>query len=306
MTNKVYIITSAKFEECYIEEWVKYHLDFGFDKIIINDNNPKDYAYDIRDILKKYIDNGKVIIERYYDSHDLPDNLSVPDGDITNIYTWLYHKYENEFDWVAKLDIDEFLEIPETNNNLKKFLYQHKFDNVLSIVLPFKLYYAKTEYNLLYTRLKNNRDRFEYHEGEHAIYTFKSIIKKSDYVLNIGLHYGSFSLDYNNEKNLILYALPNGKSCKEIELDPLFITENNVNKYTNYVNNNIYNICYINHYFWRSLEEMANHCIKFNADKYNNWHIYERYKTLYKDYPDFFEHPRDLYKIYFIDNINNI
>ena len=32
---RVYIITSAKFEECYIEEWVKYHLNMGFDKIII-------------------------------------------------------------------------------------------------------------------------------------------------------------------------------------------------------------------------------------------------------------------------------
>ena len=63
---KVYIITSAKFEECYIEEWVQYHLNIGFDKIIINDNNPKNYPYNPKDILKKYIDNGQVIVERYY------------------------------------------------------------------------------------------------------------------------------------------------------------------------------------------------------------------------------------------------
>lgn len=39
---KVYIITSVKYEECYVEEWVQYHLNMGFDKIIINDNHPRD------------------------------------------------------------------------------------------------------------------------------------------------------------------------------------------------------------------------------------------------------------------------
>lgn len=303
MTNKVYIITSAKFEECYIEEWVKYHLDFGFDKIIINDNNPKDYPYNIKDILKKYIDSGKVIVERYYDSHDTPNDLEVPDGDVSNIYTWLYHKYENEFGWVAKLDIDEFLEIPETNNNLKEFLYNHKFDNVLSIVLPFRLYFCKGEYYLHYTRLKNNRDRFEYRQcDDYETWTFKSIIKKSNYVKQIGLHYTYFSINYDNDQNLILYSLPNGESVDTIELDPTYSKENNVKKYTDYINNVISNIGHINHYFWRSMEEMANHCIKFNADKYKDWHLYARYISLYKDYPEFFEHPRDLYKIYFIDN----
>ena len=303
MTNKVYIITSAKFEECYIEEWVKYHLDFGFDKIIINDNNPKDYPYNIRDILKTYIDNGKVIVERYYDTHDLPNDLDVPDGDISNIYTWLYHKYENEFDWVAKLDIDEFLEIPETNNNLKEFLYQHKFDNALSIILPFKLYFIKQEYSYCYTRLKNNRDRFEYNQcNDHETWTFKSIIKKSNYVGSIGLHYAYFDISYNDDLNLILYCLPNGQPAETIELDPLYSKENNVKKYTNYINDKLYSIAYINHYFWRSREEMVNHCIKFNVDQYSNWHLYDRYKTLYNECPEFFSHPRDLYKIYFIDN----
>ena len=83
----VYIITSAKFEECYIEEWVQYHLNIGFDKIIINDNNPKDYPYNPTDILKKYIDNGQVIVERYYDSFEIPTNLDFPDDDIWKTLT---------------------------------------------------------------------------------------------------------------------------------------------------------------------------------------------------------------------------
>ena len=78
---KVYIITSAKFEECYIEEWVIHHLNLGFDKIIINDNNPKDYPYDVKDILKKYINNNQVIVERYYDHFNMKE-LEGPDDDL--------------------------------------------------------------------------------------------------------------------------------------------------------------------------------------------------------------------------------
>ena len=107
---KAYIITSAKFEECYIEEWVKYHLNIGFDKIIINDNNPKDYQYQLKDILKKYIDDKQVIIEKYWDEHQYNEYENI-DNIMPDIYLWLYKKYENEFDWAAKLDIDEYLVI---------------------------------------------------------------------------------------------------------------------------------------------------------------------------------------------------
>ena len=43
------------------------------------------------------------------------------DNIMPDIYLWLYKKYENEFDWVAKLDIDEYLVIKETENNIKTF-----------------------------------------------------------------------------------------------------------------------------------------------------------------------------------------
>ena len=108
---KVYIITSAKFEECYIEEWVQYNLNIGFDKIIINDNNPKDYPYQLNNILKKYIDAEQVVIERFLDTY-IRDNNEINNTEedlLTIVYTSLYNKYKDEFDWVAKLDIDEYL-----------------------------------------------------------------------------------------------------------------------------------------------------------------------------------------------------
>ena len=305
---KVYIITSARFEECYIEEWVQYHLNMGFDKIIINDNNPKDYPYNPKDILKKYIDKGQVIVERYYDYFEIPTNLDDPNDDMHNIYTWLYNKYKDEFDWVAKLDIDEFLEIPETKNNIKIFLQQDKFNNALSIIIPWKVYIVKEEYNTYYTRLKNNRDRFIYSNIACNACTYKSIAKNTKYVECIDLHYFSFySEDEINNKNLIKYMFPDGIDAQEkVKIFTDDYKWNELTDYYEYFNNMLNNTCCINHYCLRSLEEHINHLIKFDTDKYKKWYRYNEYIEQYKKHKNLFDNPRDLYKIYFIDNINNI
>lgn len=297
---KVYIITSAKYEECYIEEWVQYHLNIGFDKIIINDNNPKDYKYQLKDILKKYIDEGKVIIERYYDTHNKND---VDEQLIPNAYYWLYNKYKDEFDWFAKLDIDEYLEIPETNNDIKKFLQQDKFNNALSIILNFISYKVKDEYEEYYVRLKNNRDRFiKKSDCFHFIYDFKSIIKKSEYLCGISLHFAFFN-DHND--NLINYVFSNGDDASKVIGFDLYsdeIVNNNLrNLNKKYLDQLVYS-CHINHYCCYSIEEQVNHCIKFEANNYKKWCMHDTYINLYNEYKEMFDHPRDLYKIYFIDN----
>jgi len=307
---QVYIITSAKFEECYIEEWVKYHLNMGFDKIIINDNNPKDYKYPLTDILKKYIDEGTVIVERYYDTHQLEHH--VQETEIYKPYTWLYNKYKGEFDWCAKLDIDEYLEIPETNNDIKTFVNQTKFENSLSILIQCILYIVKEEYSYQYTRLQKNRYRYinAYNDYEHfecGYSSFKPIIRSTDLCKRISQHEAMFD---DNTSNLIKYAFVDGNDAytnfgmsnnlfTSEQIDKLFKD----NKKYFY---NLTNICTIKHYCGKSIEDQVNHCIKFEADKYNDWCLHSGYKYLLQNYKNMFDNPRDLYKIYFIDNINNI
>ena len=298
---KVYIITSARYEECYIEEWVKHNLEIGFDKIIINDNNPKDYPYNPKDILKEYIDKGQVIVERYWDDHEI-NQLMTQEKQLGTVYMYLYNKYKDEFDWFAKLDIDEFIEIPETNNDIKNFLQQDKFNNALSIILPLETQTVKDEYKIYYTRLKNNRDRFiEYSDAE---YMFKSIIKKTDNLFGIGLH-----LAYFNNKNYIPYMLPNGDDAT-IKLFIGYPIESEIyikrhKQYFKYLTS-LLDICYIKHYSDRSVEENCLKMYKFECNKFNNDTNYTWYLELKEQYPDMFKHSRDLYKLYFIDNINNI
>lgn len=308
---RAYVLTSAKFEECYIEEWVQYNLNIGFDKIIINDNNPKDYPYKLKDILKKYIDNGQVVIERFLDTY-IKDNNKTEEDLLAVVYTSLYNKYKDEFDWVAKLDVDEYLEIPETNNDIKKFLSQNKFNNALSIVIPLVTYTVKNKYKIYYDRLKSNKDRFE--KMIDVFYMSKSIIKNVNCLQYISLHYAQFTVDY---KNAIHYCLPDGtdglskffNGINDLKCGykhDFFEEQLRQKQYRAYIDNIVDNVCHINHYSDRSIEENCIKTIKFEGNTHSNSCLREWYLELKEQYPDMIDHPRDLYKIYFIDNINNI
>lgn len=282
---KVYLITSAKMEELYIEDWINYHLSLGVDKIIINDNNDDEYPYKLKDILKKYIESDKIIIEYYYKYHTLENNRR--EEELSRIYTWLYNKYKNEFDWALKIDIDEYLEIPETNNNLKKFLSLDKFKNYDSIVLSWtQKGISKNlpeESNLLYFPIPV-QERCHNIEYVNELW-FKCIIKSINEDVVISHHIPYFSenrMCLTNGKS-VQEALDN-KFCNYYEkygITSLYVNFNNALKLSKYA--------YLNHYRDITVEECYYKHIKI-FDKPNKnqqeWFKENHYKQ------------RNLYKIY--------
>lgn len=100
---KVALIAIAKCEELYIREWLDYHLDKGFDTIIVADN-------DDTLILKEFA-SERVIIEDYCGV----------EGVQPKAYKELFKKYRAEYDWIFFCDIDEFLVI-EDGRDVKSFL----------------------------------------------------------------------------------------------------------------------------------------------------------------------------------------
>ena len=284
---KVYMITSAKYEELYIEDWIEYHLANGVDKIIINDNNPKDYKYQLKDILKKYIDDGIVILEYFFESdyyneikdQDWIDEIISDDGWLGQIYYYLCNKYKSEYDWAIKIDIDEYLVIPETNNDIKKFLQQNKFNNFKEIALNWVSYgipedkrynppYCYIEYSPepVYKRFKDIV--YEKHEW------FKCIIRTSTELIPMTHHLAP----YEPEE----ICLPNGLSVKDA-------LEKNIvelaNKYWGIsslqTSKGIYVLkslptAYLAHYRYLTNEEHA-----FKNEKFNRRQSWERYRNLY-------------------------
>ena len=287
------VITSAKTEELYIEEWVKHNLKIGFDKIIINDNNDKDYPYKLNEILKEYIDNGQVIIENYYDNHKLT-NLT-QEQDMWFVYTYLYKKYKTEFDWFAKLDIDEYLMIPETFNNVKLFLSNKRFDKFDAIYVPFKCYEIKNQYRYLYERTPHIYDKFKPIKDKFCYFckwSFKSLFKGN---LDTCVDYHTINIDKN-------YCYPNGDVCtlgkyncdERIDIDKKYFIK-------------MQKIAHIDHFNSNSLEERYNKYYKMELykidDRRENENKNFKYicDELFKKHPELKDNKRDLYKIYFLN-----
>ena len=104
--DKFLVCACAKNENKYVVEWVQHYLNYGFDKIIICDNNDDD---SIENILKEYIDRGVVEI---FDCRGLSS---------FQVQFYSYFAEEGNYKWCAYFDIDEFLELP-AYKNIKEYL----------------------------------------------------------------------------------------------------------------------------------------------------------------------------------------
>lgn len=108
---KVCLICIAKKENLYISEWVDWYLNYGFDKIIICDNNDSGDER-IADVVK---DNDKVEIRETYHDIDKVQCLA---------YTTEYKRVYKDYDWILFCDVDEFLVLDQK--------YEHDIHNFLN------------------------------------------------------------------------------------------------------------------------------------------------------------------------------
>lgn len=127
---KVCVITVAKNENEWIEEWIKYHFNLGFDRIIIIDNNSEEN--------KTIYDDDRVEI--------IPERIQFGDdwGGIGGIQSQLINKAldvvrSEKFDYCACIDVDEFIELRK-HNNIKEFIYEElykKGKNIAEVLWEF-------------------------------------------------------------------------------------------------------------------------------------------------------------------------
>lgn len=110
----------AKYENKYLKEWVDYHLKLGFDQIFIYDNNNPD-GEEILPVLRDY-DKVKIVDCRGKTSYQDP------------AYTHFYKTFGKQFDWIAFIDVDEFITFSDESGirTIKEFLA--RFDEHVEIV----------------------------------------------------------------------------------------------------------------------------------------------------------------------------
>ena len=132
MKKKIALVTMAKEEDLYLQEWIDYHLKLGFDGIYIYQNNWR---------FKNQIPNDKVHFLEW-------DLASLPKSNPNAPWEWNRHAicystfgkdYHNEYEWAAFFDVDCFLDLKKTND-IKSFISE--YDNVKQshLVIDFAIF----------------------------------------------------------------------------------------------------------------------------------------------------------------------
>jgi len=118
----------AKCENDYLLEWVEYHLNLGFTHIYIYDNNDID-GERIEDVLGDFIGNSVFIFDcrgkRAYQ---------------TIAYTEFYNLYGTQYDWIAYIDVDEFITFSEKSGMKNINGYLKTFEDFEIIHLNWMTY----------------------------------------------------------------------------------------------------------------------------------------------------------------------
>lgn len=142
---KTLLIAIAKIENNYLREWVEYHKRVGFDNIILCDNNDID-GERFDEVIGDYIRSGYVIVEDYR-GKEHPQ---------IEAYNTCYRKYNNDYDWLAFFDIDEYFTIATPPFTMEMYLSQNHFNNAKMIKFNWLCYgdndITEVDYNTPVTR----------------------------------------------------------------------------------------------------------------------------------------------------------
>lgn len=129
---KTAICAIIKDEHLFLKEWIDWHLGLGFDAIhLFEDKGSKSHE----EITKGY-DN--IFLRRYEDDKELQKVISPEygNGRQVRLYQWFCEKMDTDYDWVAFIDVDEFV-IFENDWNLNKLC--KAFEDVPAVYLFWKM-----------------------------------------------------------------------------------------------------------------------------------------------------------------------
>jgi len=136
-TTKHHLAIAAIFKnECpYLEEWLEYHLLVGFEHFYLYDNDGSD---EVRQILAPYFRAGVVSHHPFTwidgTRHDRPTHFGGRDKNHVAFGHAARH-YRREFDWIMKIDIDEFL-VPLEGDNITELVDRRDASHVKCIRIP--------------------------------------------------------------------------------------------------------------------------------------------------------------------------
>lgn len=182
---KVCICTMIKNEHQYLEDWLKYNISLGVDKIFITEDIGSESHKDITD---KYSEVEIFKMEKpsedaqTYGQHNC------------QIAMFKYVKSLNEFDWCFIIDIDEYITITE-DISLKDFLNQ--YSEYSELILYWKNYGANGHIEKPdYSKVESYREYYT-KECDYSDYD-----KKFGYIMKKGINLNQIDSTYRVNNHL--------------------------------------------------------------------------------------------------------
>ena len=242
------ICAIAKNEHKYINDWVKHHIDIGFDYIYLFDNDDIDTKDNVLDYVNQdYQSKVQVINVRGWKELHLQQH----------IYNDFYNKFKNNFEWCAFIDIDEYIfGVDNVKDWLKKIPSQYN-----QIRIKWKLFgddelitrdMTKPVYEIFKTRVKHSLHRNLTQKGNLECQG-KSIVRGGlDNIIITSPHFAS----YNTRDNVLKSCLPSGKDCRYSKV----VIHEPYDKET----------IWLHHYMTKSLSEFIEQKLNRNDAVYND------------------------------------
>lgn len=279
---KTCICAIAKWEELYIREWIDHHKNVGIDHIIVADNNKSNYENPLQPIIQDYIDVGYVTVLNYNDMESVEHSVQLA------FYNKMFKQYYNDYDWMFFIDIDEFIELPAYNNDVKLFLSDEKFKDKYAIAFYWKEYTTNSIYyedqpvkKRINIKAKSNKSNYRnFCISVKTVYSTYLLKNNENFKLE-SIHLSLKDIDLNN----VCDVKGNNKFLIN-DKQNIVKLENNKNKRLSNIHvedMNCYNYGYIAHYKIKSCEEYIKYkCIKGRIDvPLKNYHISKlRYSLL--------------------------
>ena len=194
---KTAICTILKNEHQYLDEWIRHHLDIGFDEIYLyEDFGSKSHSI----ITDKYLNVHLIQLSEIFD-----EIKHLRDDKQTALYIYFYQNYKNVFDYTAFIDIDEFIMF-EDGYSLQALLNDYQEYN--GIFLFWKMYNAngiidnpKSDLLTTYTTISE--------DDRHDIgWKYKSIVNmnRDSYFISCHEIAGGITTDLSSSKYDITYS----------------------------------------------------------------------------------------------------
>jgi len=159
----IHTVFLPKENNIFLEEWIDYHLNLGFEKIYLYNNHgstgkgtagqkdmvinkvnkynidyenllvEQDIDLQLKEIEDKYKNKVKVIRWDYRD-----ENNNIIYGYAESIHHYMKH-FGTLSDWTAFIDVDEFIYL-ESNKTLKQFIQHYNENNYNKLIIKQKKY----------------------------------------------------------------------------------------------------------------------------------------------------------------------